>query len=356
MLREKKYVYICTGIVIFILTCIAAFNYWQDPADIFTGKHRYEEVVKEQCRGKTLVVASNYNERLFRKCVIVNGNNDYDVVVLGSSRVMTIGEENWDNNLKVINLGVSGGVLEDDMALWHCYIEKMSVTPKMVIIGVDPWLLNRHNGETRWQKNLANDYMIAASSLGFSRQIPQNNEGYGQLLSKKYTKESWRKWREDVQPLAIWTRDEKSDEKKSLLFPDGSLEYGRSVYQKDSDDEACKYIKDKVYHIEDYKELDVELQAEFIAFVQSIQQMGIEVVLFFPPYHPIVYNHINRSEKYKCVLQAEKWFMKFARDNEIKVIGNYNSIEMGLDGTAFFDGMHLKRNALKDVLKKEIAK
>lgn len=352
MLNEKRYVCLCIGIVAFVMSCIAGFNCWQDPADIFVGERRYMPMTKELHAGKSLVVASNYNERLFRKCVIATGSNDYAVVVLGSSRIMTIGEDCLPNAGRLINLGVSGGVLEDDMALWHCYQKNMKDKPKMIIIGIDPWLLNRHNEEIRWQKHLTDDYVAAAHELGFSRKVKANNEGYAQLVSKKYTQESWKKWRNKIQPLEVWTQAENSDEKRTLIYPDGSLEYGRSVYKVDSDDAARKYVEGKVYYIENYKGLDNEWQMEFIAFVQSLQQQGIKVVFYFPPYHPIVYEYLSQTEKYECVFLAEDWFRKFARKNNIDIIGSYNPVNMGLDGTAFFDGMHLKRYALKEFMRK----
>ncbi len=353
MLNEKRYVCLCIGVVAFVMSCIAGFNYWQDPAEIFVGERRYMPMTKELHAGKSLVVASNYNERLFRKCVIATGSNDYDVVILGSSRIMTIGEDCLPNAGRLINLGVSGGVLEDDMALWHCYQKNMKDKPKMIIIGIDPWLLNRHNEEIRWQKHLTDDYVAAAHELGFSRKVKANNEGYAQLVSKKYTQESWKKWRNKIQPLEVWTQAENSDEKRTLIYPDGSLEYGRSVYKADSDAAARKYIEGKVYHIENYKVLDAEKQLEVSAFVKSLQGQDIQVAFFFPPYHPIVYNHLLQTEQYKCVFQAEEWFRNYARENSIKVIGSYNPVDMGLDGTTFFDGMHLKRLSLKEFIEKE---
>lgn len=354
MISEKRYVCLCVGIVVLVISCIAGFNYWQDPADIFAGEHRYMALARKAHDGKTLLIASSYNERLYRKCFIATARKGYDTVVLGSSRVMTIGEDCLSNAGTLINLGVSGGVLEDDMALWYCYQENMKEKPKKIIIGIDPWLLNRANGETRWKKHLTKEYVLAAKELGFSRKVNSDKVGYAQLLSKKYTQESWRKWRNNIQPLEVMIKPENSDEKKSITFSDGSWEYGRAVYKEDSDDAARKYIAGKVYHIEDYNTLDSQLEMEFAAFVHSLQQQGIKVIFYFPPYHPIVYEYLCQTEKYGCVFQAEHWFREFAKENSIEMIGSYNPTEMGFDGTAFFDGMHLKRFVLKDYIKKEL--
>lgn len=351
MLSEKRYVHICVGIVLLVLVGIASFNYWQDPADIFPRESRYKEIAKESCDGKIIALTGNYDERLFRKSVITNGNNDYRIVVLGSSRVMTIGEESIADGTSLINLGVSGGVIQDYIALWYRYQLAMKSKPDMVIIGVDPWIFNKNNGEIRWQKSLGDDYVDAMNSFGFSRKITRNVEDYKQLLSIKYFRESRRKWRKRIKGLEVWGGEGKSDESTSLLYPDGSIEYAHSLYMGNAEDKARDFIRGEVYHLEDYDELDPVLKEEFADFIESIKKQGIKVMFYLPPYHPIVYDFLSCADKYKCMIKANDWLRDFARDNGIEAVGAYNPVEIGLNNESFFDGMHLKRYKLNEYLK-----
>ncbi|WP_320971640.1 hypothetical protein [Enterocloster bolteae] len=74
----------------------------------------------------------------------------------------------------------------------------------------------------------------------------------------------------------------------------------------------------------DYNSLDDELKAEFENLVNYFVSEGIEVIFYLPPYHPIVYDYINKHEKYREVLLAEKYFKDFAIDNSIELYGSYD--------------------------------
>lgn len=346
MLNGKKYVLGCIGMVFILLVCIAVFNLWQDPAGIFAGENPYKTMAKESCSGKKLVVSGNYDERLFTKNVIELGDNRYDVIVLGSSRIMDIGEQDFPDEIKVRNLGVSGAALEDDIAIWESYVTHMDALPKLVIVGIDPWLFNRHNGENRW-KSLTEEYLAGMKRLGLKSDVQKDNERYRSLLSISYTKESWKKYRNPVKPLEvpleIWNSQEESAEDKSLIYADGSRMGSRKSYREDAEAKARAYVRDKVYHLEKYKELDEGLRDIFSAWIKSMQKQGIKVIFFLPPYHPLVYDHLQQNIQYKNAFEAGAWAKDFAADQGIDIIGAYNPQEMGVGKDAFIDGMHMKR-------------
>lgn len=342
MLNGKKYVLSCIGVVFMLLSCIAGFNLWQDPAGIFLGENPYKTMARESCAGKKLVVSGNYDERLFTKSVIDLGNNHYDVIVLGSSRIMDIGEQDFSQDVKVRNLGVSGASLEDDIAIWESYVQKMNVSPKMVIVGIDPWLFNRHNGETRW-KSLTDEYLAGMQRLGRTGVVSKDNERYRTLLSISYTRESWKKFCNPVETLEVWNSQEDSAENKSLIYADGSRMGSRKSYREDADANARAYVKDKVYHLEEYEQLDEDLREDFSVWIKSIQRQGIKVIFFLPPYHPFVYDYLHKNVRYMNVFEAEEWVKNFANSNDIQVIGDYNPNVMDVGNSDFIDGMHMKR-------------
>lgn len=341
----KRYVFECIGIVITLIFCIIIFNYWQDSADIFSNEKIYRSEAIASCSGESLIVSGNYNERLFIKSVLKYGINDYDVLVFGSSRAMFIGEKEMPVKLHLRNLAVSGGSLYDDIAIWHAYVENEKKTPQMVVIGVDPWIFNHNNGETRWKETLFDEYAAAMKNWGLTQQEKRNFDIYKSLLSISYTRESIKKLFTDMQPLAVLENQESVTDGKQIMYADGSHEYSKSdEYGTGSEEKAKKYIGGKVYQLEEYDVLDDKLKNDFSVFIKNIQDRGIKVVFFLPPYHPIVYEYLSREAKYRKVLEAEQWFKDYARENGIVVVGSYDPKAIGLDGDAFIDGMHMKRH------------
>ena len=351
MINDKRYVLSCIWIGLTIIICVALFNWWQDPAGIFGNNTTYKEMAKANCDGKSLVMSGNFNERLFVKNVISYGANDYDVIVLGSSRAMGIGEEGVPNDLRLRNFAVSGAALEDDIAIWHSYTQNMEKLPKMLIIGVDPWIFNANNGETRWKNAFAVEYANAIRNLGFEYTLDNDYTQFSSLLSIQYTKESLMKMVKNNQTLAVWESQEKNDEERQLKYSDGSIAYSRKFYREDANELAKNYIKDKVYQVEDFYTLAETKTETFSAFIEQMHSKGVQVVFFLPPYHPLVYDYLNEKEKYKCVFEAEKWYRDFAATNGITVIGSYNPASMGFTEKDFLDGMHTKREPVNEYLK-----
>jgi hypothetical protein len=102
------------------------------------------------------VYSSNMDERQFIKFRIQFESLNPNAIVLGSSRIMQIGELNYNN--KIINLGVSGASIEDDIAIADIATKKFK--PSTIFIGLDPWLFNSQSGQERW-KSLSYEYFSA---------------------------------------------------------------------------------------------------------------------------------------------------------------------------------------------------
>jgi hypothetical protein len=118
----------------------------------------------------TAVYASNMDERQFIKFRIQFENLSPNTIVLGSSRIMQIGEHNYNN--KIINLGVSGASIEDDIAIADIATKKFK--PSTIFIGLDPWLFNSQSGQERW-KSLSNEYFSALGTLN-TDSVSKNNQ------------------------------------------------------------------------------------------------------------------------------------------------------------------------------------
>ncbi len=136
-----------------IFLFVILINYFVDPAHILCKTDRsYEEgMAALLLKGLNVADASNYDERLLQEFYIkgLTESDRKEIIVLGSSRAGQICS-NLFPLASFFNNSVSGGSLEDYVAITGIYLGK-GLLPKEVILGIDPWLFNRNNGQNRWK-------------------------------------------------------------------------------------------------------------------------------------------------------------------------------------------------------------
>ncbi|CAN1499602.1 hypothetical protein MCEZE4_00457 [Burkholderiaceae bacterium] len=81
---------------------------------------------------------------------------------------MQLQNNQFINNL--LNLGVSGASVEDDISI--AYMAAKKFQPTTFFIGVDPWLFNLNSGQNRWT-TIEQEYIDAMSLL--NKSVPKNN-------------------------------------------------------------------------------------------------------------------------------------------------------------------------------------
>ena len=91
-----------------------------------------------------------------------------------------------------------------------------------------------------------------------------------------------------------------------VICQDGSWRWPKKLYQMNSQAMAENFVKGKVYHVEGYEELDKDLQNNFSLFIKHLQEQKIKVVLYFPPYHPYVYNFLKDNPRYSKVFEGNE--------------------------------------------------
>ena len=134
------------------------------------------------------IISTNMDERKFIQARVNLESSQFDpnTIIVGSSRVMQLGNHLLDKN--VLNLGVSGATIEDQVAILDIATKKFN--PNTLIIGADPWVFNEASGQTRWQ-TLSEEYQRAVPFLNFTKaEIIKKKKNYEQLIGSAYTKES----------------------------------------------------------------------------------------------------------------------------------------------------------------------
>ena len=95
---------------------------------------------------------------------------------------------------------------------------------------------------------------------------------------------------------------------------------GGKIYKTENKDEAS-ILKEVQNNIDlgyihskgNFVELDEQLVLHFEKFIEYLLYKNIELIFFLPSYHPILWNLIETKAKYKNIVNAESYFIKFAR-------------------------------------------
>ena len=326
-----------------IIILIVSTNYLGDSAQLFN-KGYENKIAKIRLQGNNVTNITNYDERILQREWISKIESSPDIVVLGSSRSMMIRAKDFKNK-KLINNSVSGASVQDLIAIYQLY-KSNKILPETFIIGLDPWIFNENNGQTRWL-SLKQEY-----SFFFDENIDRNLncEKLKQLVSISYFQSSFKMGLEkilkkNVDPIAT---DKIYNRNDSKLF-DGSVTYNKKYTEssnyKTVNMRALESVKSEIYSLNKFEDISPELFSEFEKLCMEILHNDIRLLIWIPPYHPLVYEKLKK--KYEIVLELENQILKFTKSKNIVCSGGLNPAKFGLISENFYDGMHLKEGVLK---------
>lgn len=344
-------------------------NYFVDPANIFK-KGGYEKGVSEiLLKGLNAANISDCDERLLQKNYIEGCKHEIDIIMLGSSRAMQVQSMLFSNKV-FFNNSVSGATIEDFIAIFEIYREE-KIKPKIIIFGLDPWLLNKNNCQERW-KSISSYYDRFMIGLGLSKTnfsfkslIKDEKlfrlKRYLQLFSLTYFQTSITSLFEMIKEKNLKIRHyptDLTDLDVDIKLFDGSFAYKKEYIMRTVSEvlkSAQTHVNNNViYSLNSFYKLDKESMFKFENFLNFLLNENIEIVFFFAPYHPYVYNYLVNSNEYKIILQVERYFKNLALQNNIYLIGSYDPKNCGFDERDFYDDMHPKREAINRLFKELI--
>lgn len=343
-----RYLGYYSALVAIGLLSVVATNYVVDPAHLFSDGEYERDMANFLLSGNNVANVVSYDGRNMWKIYISGLGQPKEVIVLGSSRSMQLRSSLFPGKA-FINNSVPHATVEDYLAIYQLYHQR-NYAPTIVVLGLDPWILNNDSGLTRWI-SLKEEYMAMAKSLGFSVAPSDLPEDTGEsklkeLLSVSYFKESLAE--------LLHRREEYSQVSDSSFTTAGILSDGSAIRhsrQKSRSVEqvevlAIAFAKEKpVYALGGFAELDKRLLDTLVAFIDYLQRNAVEVIFYLPPYHPSTYRMLSESSEYSIVLRAEECFRDIARSRGIQVVGGYNPDDSDSTQEDFFDGMHPKESS-----------
>lgn len=342
-----------------VLLVVTGVNYWGDAANLFSDSYE-TGVASEIVKGNNVTNILNCDERDLQRIIIKKLDYCPDIVVLGSSRIMEI-RESMFKDLSLINNGVSGATIEDLVAMVELYVEKKCL-PKKIIIGLDPWTLNKNNEQVRWRP-LEKEYRLFLKRVqvdqmkmfhvSFKEQLKNNIKSwikYYELVSPSYFKSSLNTLLFQDKSLQI---TKKTVNDTFTRLSDGSVSYDikyRSANTAEVDKKVSEYIRGNLYSVRNFSELDKGIQFQLECLIKYLQSKNVDIDFFMAPYHPNVYNEVER-QPYLKVVDSEKYFLSLASRYSIKVYGSFDPKLYHLKKSSFYDGMHCDSSAINLILK-----
>lgn len=333
-----------------IISLIMIINLISDPSNLFSNTIE-EKIATYISSRQNVTYATNVNERVLQKLIIEKLTFTPETVVLGSSRVMLVGNDHIKKNT-FFNSSVSGASLEDIIAIHNIYLRN-NKAPSNLVIGIDPWMLNDNSGQDRWRsiKYYYDSYKTEETNFSSLSSTLYN---YKQLISLSYFQSSVLnilKKRFNIFEAPQVDSTEKWVNDTFTKRSDGTICYDRDyrdVTSEEIDQKARNYLSSEIYGLEKFYNISEDLVEELQIFFAYLQKQNIDVSIILMPYHPIVYDYL--MVHYPIVKKVEEYLNEFTISIGTKLKGSYNPYNYSLTTDDFYDGMHLNEQGISKVL------
>lgn len=337
-----------------VIILIAVVNWYVDSYAML--RITYDQIGEQMAvygRNVEGLEESDFNDRnLFLACV-KQQEVSREVIVAGSSRVM-----NFDHTMfgtdSFYNAGLSESTVYDLLAVSGVLAAEDKL-PKTMVIGVDAFLFNTSHDNDRWKDLYPYvNYMgvILNEKFDEGNLHPQKNTGkdMGKWLSLDYFRYNVTLLPERKRFQVSYTDDWETE--RYLKHYDGSIAYQRELREGDTAtvEELTRQSMEEhvVYRITDYQEIDYGHWKQFERLVTWLQAQGVEVILYLPPYSPMMYNYIESEEAFQITLEVEARVQELAQERQIARYGSYDPAGCGLEMTDLYDIYHVKTEKMMD--------
>jgi hypothetical protein len=338
-------------VMVILLGVVALFNILVDGVGVFRLNSGLKYMAENLVKGKMIAGSfGRYGERELQRLVVEAYPGRRDLIAIGSSRLMMLRGRFIKGNPDFFNHSVSGASMEDLLAIIGVYKEK-GLLPRRVVLGIDPWILDKKTpfGD-RW-KTLDHYYQLMLSEIGTPK--PDRTESgwagsksrmtmeqflaqYQQLINLDCTLQNWESLKRG-RKLRVTTTVDIDD---FVREPDGSLHFpyvARFGSMKDQLSQAA--VSPKVAaDAANGNSLDGLDKLE--SLVRFLHAHSVQVVFVLPPFSPTAYHSCLNDAQHCSMLGAEIKVRNLAQRNGVPVLGSYNPGVYGFEGKDFFDATH----------------
>lgn len=345
-----------------LLCMVAAVNWYVDSYAYL--RVTYDQIGVKMARefmNVTGLQESDFNDRNLLLAYIKQQTEPKELVVAGSSRVMNFDHEMFHTD-SFYNTGLSESTIYDLLAVVGA-LEQNGQLPEKMIIGVDAFLFNTSHNNDRWMEledyalymeELLGEYNVSERGVpgkGALTEAPLNTgRDHSKWLSLDYFRYNITCIPSRKRFLVDYTQDWETEQ--YLKHYDGSIAYQRSLREVDVSEveELTRQSIEEhvVYRLTDYHEIDEESMELLDALIGYLQGQDVEVMLYLPPYSPMMYNYIESEEQFQIAFQVEERIQQMASDRHVALYGSYDPAGCGLEMTDLYDIYHVKTEKMMD--------
>lgn len=315
----------------------------------------YDDIAAQMAAGKHVegLEESDYNDRNLLAARIKAMEEAPQVMVLGSSRVYTFDHTMFGTD-SFYNAGLSEATIYDLLAVTGiaAYEDKI---PQTAVIGVDAFLFNKSHDNEKWKEleGYAN-YMSLALDGKLSPELAHPHKDTGRDWKKALSLDYFR-YNVTLLPakkrFAVAYTDDWVTE-GYLKHSDGSVSYQRKLREAEAADveKMTRQSMEEhvVYRMTDYAEIDEHHFQRLSGLIDYLREAGVEVILYLPPYSPVMYNYIESEEAFQITLAVEEKVKSLAAEKGIALYGSYDPAGCGLEMTDLYDVYHVKTEKTAD--------
>ena len=342
----------------------------------------YDEIADKMTNMSQNVVGleeSDYNDRNLVLACLNAQKEAKEVVVIGSSRVFTFEHTLFDTD-SFYNAGLSEATIYDLWAVTGILAANGRLPEKMVI-GVDAFLFNAAHNNDRWKelesyvqymdnetgRNTGGGTGVGEESGGDGNGAEVFGEGaeasgkdvegrpntgrhYGKWLSLDYFRYNITCLPEGKRFDVFYTEDWETE--LYTKHYDGSVSYQQELREVAEEDVVAMtgqaMEEQVVYRMTDYREIDAESMEMFISLLDYLQSQDVEVILYLPPYSPMLYDYIESEDSFRITLEVETKIKEIAFEKKAALYGSYDPEGSGLQMSDLYDVYHVKTEKTQD--------
>ncbi|MDE5937961.1 MAG: hypothetical protein K2H37_02620 [Lachnospiraceae bacterium] len=309
----------------------------------------YDEIAAQMAAGKHVegLEDSDYNDRNLLAARLKDMEEAPQIMVLGSSRVYTFDHTMFGTE-SFYNAGLSEATIYDLLAVAGIAVSQDRL-PETAVIGVDAFLFNKSHDNEKW-KELGSyaDYMSLTLDGKLSPELarPRKDTGrdWGKTLSLDYFRYNVTLLPDRKRFSVSYTDDWETE--GYLKHCDGSVSYQRELREVNPADveEMTEQAMEEhvVYRMTDYAEIDEGHFSRLSELADYLLEAGVEVILYLPPYSPMMYNYIESEEAFQITLEVEERVKNLAVEKGIALYGSYDPAGCGLEMADLYDVYHVK--------------
>ncbi len=303
----------------------------------------YDGIASKMALGYDLLIKAEYNERNLCLSLIKKQKEKPELAVVGSSRSGLFDAGCFDGIDKCINLFMSGANLEDYKGVIGT-LEYYNKMPKHVILEINGSLFNKYEDSRYLDLEDAIHYYTA---LVNKEKASYHEKCLGfdmiKFFSPSYFLYNLKQLMEGKRFEVIFDKNVPMEKHFDGSFTPPNENIDDMEFVMNTTNEIIE--KGVIYGLGKIDITD-EKKKDFEQMVDFLQERGVNVMLYIPPYSKPIYEYMRSEEKYNPVLATEDYILDYASKKGIQVYGSFNPDYCGLQMEDLYDAYHIRKKAI----------